>query len=172
MSTIDWPKISIPRTTQRVAHRLRERCELLGLFGGAVVRHASACVRGEERVAEGAQHVVGDAADIVALGEHVVEPDQRPGDVLGGDRLDDRQTEVERGAAQRRLHRVGVEAAAADGERLIEQRKRIAGRTGGPAHDEVEHRLVARDALPAEDVDQVVVELFGRQQRELEVLRP
>ena len=172
MSTIDWPKISIPRTTNAFPIACASDASFSASSAGPSYGTRAASVRGEERVAEGAQHVVGDAADIVALGEHVVEPDQRPGDVLGGDRLDDRQTEVEGGAAQRRLHRVGVEAAAADGERLIEQRKRIASRTGGAAHDQVEHRLVARDALPAEDVDQVVVELFGRQQRELEVLRP
>ena len=60
--------------------------------------------------------------------EQLVHADERAGDVFGGDRVEDREPQVERRAAERGLHRGRVERAAADGERLVEQRQGVAGR--------------------------------------------
>ena len=124
-----------------------------------------------ERVAQGAQQIVGDAADVVALRQQFVDADERAGDVIAGDRFEHRQPEIEGCPTQRGLDRGRVERSRPDGERLIQQREGIPGRARGPAHDEIEDLGVGLDALAAEDVDEVAGELLGRQQRELEVLR-
>ena len=64
-----------------------------------------------------------------------------------------------------------VELPAADRERLVEQRQRVARRAAGAPGDEVERLGVGLDAFPGEDVGEVADELVVREQRELEVLR-
>ena len=123
---------------ERVAHRLRERRELRLLFGGTVVGDPAVRVGRHERVAQRSQQVVGDAADVVTLRQQFVHADQGARDVVAGDCLQHGHAQVERRAAERGLHRGGVERAAPDGQGLVEQRQRIPGRTRGPAHDEVE----------------------------------
>ena len=107
----------------------------------------------------------------MALRQQFVDAGERARDILGRDGFEHRQPQVEGRATQRGLHRGRVERAAADGQGLVQQRQGVPRGTGRPAHDQIQHLGVGRDAFPAEDVDEVVPELLGRQQRELEVLR-
>ena len=154
-----------------VAHLLRERGEALALLGCTVVGHAPGGVRLQERVAQRAEEVVGDAPDVVARGDHVVHTDECARDVVGRGRFEDGEPQLERCAPERRLHLHGVDAATADGEGLVEEREGVARGTGSAAGDQVERLGVGLDALAPEDVGQVADELTVREQGELEVLR-
>ena len=160
----------MPRTTSALPICCASAASFVGLFRRAVVGHAPTRVDREERIAEGAQQVVGDAAHVVALREEVVHTGEGTRDVFGGHRLEHGESQVERGTTERSLHRGRVERAAADRERLVEERERVASRSAGPPYNEVEHLRVGGDTFAAEDVDQVIAQLIGREQRELEVL--
>ena len=94
--------------------------------------------------------------------EQVVDAGERACDVFGRDRVEHRVPQFERRAAERGLHRAAVERTAADGERLVEHRQRVARRTGGLAGDEIEHLGIGFDAFAAEDVGEVADELLAR----------
>ena len=96
--------------------------------------------------------------------------DEHAGDVVVRGRLEHGEPLLERRPAERRLHLLRVEAPVTDRERLVEQRQRVPGGTGGPAGDEVERLGIGLDALAAEDVGEMADELAVRQQGELEVL--
>ena len=161
----------MPRTERDVADPLRELGEARGFRGRPVVRDAAAGVRAEERVAQRSQQVVGDAARIVARHHHLVHTHERAGDVFVGRGVEHGHAQLERHPAERGVHLRVVEMAAADRERLVEERQRVARRAAGAAGDEVERLGVGLDALAGQDVGEVAHELVVRQQRELEVLR-
>ncbi len=106
----------------RVAHLLGERDEALAVLGRAVVGHAARRVGLEERVAQGAQEVVGDPADVVTGCHEVVDPDERATRRRRGAAASSTaEPQVERRAAEGRLHLLRVELTAADRQRLVEQ---------------------------------------------------
>ena len=111
--------------------RCARSASLRASVGRTVVGDASARVRAEERVAQRAQQVVGDAARVVPGNEHLVHADEHAGHVFVGRRVEHRDPLLERHAAQRRVHLRVVEPAVADRERLVEERQRVARRTAG-----------------------------------------
>ncbi len=138
-----------------VAHVLRQRGEALALFRRAVVRDAAGCVRLEKGVAQCAQQIVGNAAYVVARRDEVVYPDQRRRDVVARGRFQHCEAHLEGRAAQRRLHLLGADRAAADRKRLVEQRQRVAGRAAGAAGDEIEGLGIGLDAFLGQDVGEI-----------------
>ena len=122
------PRISIARTTAGLPISFASAARRSHLLGRAVVGNATRRVRLQERVAQRAEEVVGDAAHVVPRGDEIVHTDERARDVFGGRGLEHREPLLERRAAERRLHLLRVELPAADGERLVEQRERIARR--------------------------------------------
>ena len=135
-----------------VADALRELGEALRFGDRPVVGNASAGVRAEERVAQRSQQVVGDAPRIVTRHQHLVHAHQHAGDVFRGRCVEHRDALLEGHSTERGVHLRVVELAAADRERLVEQRERIARRSAGPARDEVERLVVGFDALAREHV--------------------
>ena len=91
--------------------------------------------------------------------------DQDPGRVFGGDGVEHGGPQVERRAPEQVGDRAGVEAVGAVGERLVEQRQRIARRAGGGAGDHRQRLGVGVDALLPEDVRQEGLELVPPKHR-------
>ena len=82
------------------------------------------------------EEVLGEAARLVTGVEQLAESDERAGDVLVGDRAEDREAALERGAAEELSDLLDVERAV--GDRLVEQRQRVAHRAGTGAGDDRE----------------------------------
>ena len=120
------------RTTAGLPISLASATRRADFLGRPVVGHAPDRVRLQERVAQRAQQIVGDAARVVAGDEHLVHAGERAGDVVVRRRFEDRDPLLERRAAERELHLLGVETAAADGQRLVEHRERVAHRARTP----------------------------------------
>ena len=99
--------------------------------------------------------------------ELLAQPDQRAGDVLVGDRPQDREPTLERAPTEQRADVLEVDGTVCD--RLVEQREGITHRprTRG---DDREGVGVGVDALLRAHVGEVRGELVDRVERELEVL--
>ena len=134
----------------RVAEHLADRAQALLLVFRRVDVHLAPCGGEEERVAQGAQEVLGDPAGVVARLEQSGQPGERAGDVFGGDRIEDADAGVERRAAEHGLDPGRGERAGGVGEGLVEQRLGVTGGARGGAGDGRERLGLELDALALE----------------------
>ena len=155
-----------------VADALRELGEPLRLGGRPVVGNPAAGVRAEERVAQRAQQIVGDAARVVTG-----RPASRARRRARRRRLRRRPRRARRRAARTGRRRARRAPRASSSWPLPTasawSRSESASRADPPARagDEIERVGVGVDALAGEDVGEVADQLVVREQRELEVLR-
>ena len=138
--------------------------------GGCGDRYAPAAGAEQERVACGDEEVFGHPARLVAGGEQFAERDQRARGVFVGDRVEDVDPQRERGRAEQCGDGGRVEPAVSAGDRLIEQRLRVARRAAGGRGDRLERGGVELDPLALEQVGEARLDLVGGEQAELEVL--
>ena len=109
MSTTACPSVSSVRTSIGAPTCSPSAPSACLVVVGEVDAHPSARRREQERVAHGRQQVLGEAARLVPGVEQLAERDEGTGDVFVGDRAQDREPAVERGAAEQRVHLLDVD---------------------------------------------------------------
>src|SRR5262249_7303883 len=137
---------------RRVAHLLGDRGQARRFLGWSIVRNSARRIRLQERVAQRAKYVVCNAARIVASRQQVVDTYERAGNILVRCRLENREPLLEWCATKRDEHSLCIEVTVARRECLVEERKRVARRTGGATSDDIECLGIGFDALVRENL--------------------